>query len=179
MQPNFFIRLRGGALIINDDSLVKKARYLINFGIENPKSTPELGTNAKMNEFEAVMGLCMLDEMENISKKRKAVYERYEKELKGLVEMPVKNPHSTQNYGYFTIVLKDEDQTLKIQKALNEKEIFPRRYFYPSLDTLSYIEPKQHSPISRDISNRILALPMYPELEEKDQMNIINIIKEN
>lgn len=174
-----FHTIEGGALIINDDSLVKKARCLINFGIENPKSTLELGTNAKMNEFEAVMGLCMLDEMENISKKRKAVYERYEKELKGLVEMPVKNPHSTQNYGYFTIVLKDEDQTLKIQKALNEKEIFPRRYFYPSLDTLSYIEPKQYSPISRDISNRILALPMYPELEEKDQMNIINIIKEN
>lgn len=174
-----FHTIEGGALIINDDSLVDKARHLINFGIENDKSIPELGTNAKMNEFEAAMGLCMLDEMENISKKRKAVYERYQKGLKGLVEMPVQNPHSTQNYGYFPILLKDEEHTLKIQKALNEKEIFPRRYFYPSLDTLNYIEPKQYSPISRNISNRILALPLYPELEEKDQMNIINIIEEN
>ncbi len=174
-----FHTIEGGALIINDDSLVKKARYLINFGIESPMSIPELGTNAKMNEFEAAMGLCMLDEMEDISKKRKAVYERYEKELRGLVEIPAQNLHSTQNYGYFPVVLKNEEQTLALEQALNEKEIFPRRYFYPSLDTLKYIEPKQYSPVSRDISSRILVLPLYPELEEKDQMNIINIIKEN
>ncbi len=174
-----FHTIEGGALIINDDALIEKARYLINFGIENQESIPDLGTNAKMNEFEAAMGLCMLDEMENISKKRKIVYERYEKELKGLVDMPVNNPHSTQNYGYFTIVLKDEEQTLKVQKALNEKEIFPRRYFYPSLDTLNYIEPKQYSPLSRDISNRILALPMYPELSEDIQNKIIQLIKNN
>jgi len=88
-------------------------------------------------------------------------------------------PHSTQNYGYFPIILKDEEQTLKLQKALNEKQVFPRRYFYPSLDTLSYIEPKQYAPISRDISNRILALPMYPELTKNEQSLILNIIKEN
>ncbi len=172
-----FHTIEGGALIINDDSLVDKARYLINFGIENAESIPELGTNAKMNEFEAAMGLCMLDETGEISQKRKEVYERYKKELEGLVQLQGQNPNSTQNYGYFPIILKDEAQTLKLQKALNEKQIFPRRYFYPSLDTLSYIEPKQYSPISRDISNRILALPMYSGLEEKDQIKIINIIQ--
>lgn len=173
-----FHTIEGGALIINDDRLVKKARYLINFGIENAESIPELGTNAKMNEFEAAMGLCMLDEMEEVSQKRKDVYERYEKELEGLVQFQEQNTYATQNYGYFPIILKDEEETLKVQKALNETEIFPRRYFYPSLDTLSYIEPKQYSPISRKISTRILALPMYPVLEEKDQINIINIIKD-
>jgi len=172
-----FHTIEGGALIINDDSLVEKARFLINFGIEDANSIPELGTNAKMNEFEAAMGLCMLDEMEKISQKRKIVYERYKKELEGLVQFQDQNPHSSQNYGYFPIILKDEAKTLRLQKALNKKEIFPRRYFCPSLDTLSYIEPKQYSPISRDLSKRILALPMYPELEEKDQVKIINIIK--
>jgi dTDP-4-amino-4,6-dideoxygalactose transaminase len=68
--------------------------------------------------------------------------------------------------------------SFQFQKALNEKQIFPRRYFYPSLDTLSYIEPKQYSSISRDISNRILALPMYSGLEKDNQITIINIIKE-
>ncbi len=172
-----FHTIEGGALIINDDSLVKKARYLINFGIENSESIPELGTNAKMNEFEAAMGLCMLDEMEVISQRRKVVYERYAEALRGLVQTQSQNPHSTQNYAYFPIILKDEEQTLGLQKALNEKQIFPRRYFYPSLDTLSYIEPKQYASISRDISSRVLALPMYPELTEDEQNSILNIIK--
>ncbi len=175
-----FHTIEGGALIINDDdALVQKARYLINFGIENSESIPELGTNAKMNEFEAAMGLCMLDEMEAILQQRKAIYKRYAEALDGLVQTQSQNPHSTQNYGYFPILLKDETQTLKIQKALNEKQIFPRRYFYPSLDTLSYIEPKQYMPISREISKRILALPMYPELAEEEQSLILDIIKNN
>ena len=172
-----FHTIEGGALIINDDSLVEKARYLINFGIENAESIPELGTNAKMNEFEAAMGLCMLDEMEHVSQSRQVIYERYKKELNGFVQFQEHNTQSTQNYAYFPIVLKDEEETLKLQKALNEKQIFPRRYFCPSLDTLSYIEPKQFCPISRDISNRILALPMYPELTVDEQSLILDIIK--
>ena len=174
-----FHTIEGGALIINDDSLVEKARYLINFGIADIESIPELGTNAKMNEFEAAMGLCMLDEMEMISQKRKEVYSRYTKELDGSVQFQDQNPNSTQNYAYFPILLKDEEQMFKVQKALNKKEIFPRRYFYPSLDTLSYIEPTQYSPISRYISKRILALPIYPELNKSDQVQIINIIKDS
>lgn len=174
-----FHTIEGGALIINDDSLVEKARYLINFGIENEESIPELGTNAKMNEFEAAMGLCMLDEIDVVQQRRKVVYERYERALVGLVDLPVRNEGSTQNYGYFPILLENEAQTRALQKTLNENGIFPRRYFYPSLDTLSYIEPKQFMPISRDISSRILALPMYPELSEDEQRKIIQIIKEN
>ena len=174
-----FHTIEGGALIINDDNLVQKARYLINFGIENEESIPELGTNAKMNEFEAAMGLCMLDEMELILKKRKKVYERYREELESLVELQEKNPYTSQNYGYFPIVLKDEKERINVQEALNKKQIFPRRYFFPSLDTLYYIEPKQYASIARDISDRILVLPMYPELSRSDQKIIIDTIKEN
>lgn len=174
-----FHTVEGGALIINDDAMVQKARYLINFGIENQESIPELGTNAKMNEFEAAMGVCMLDEMEAILKKRKSVYERYEHLLGGHVVFMNDNINSTKNYGYFPIILKDEAQTLKIQKALNDKNIFPRRYFYPSLDTLEYIEPKQFMPISRDISKRILALPIYASLSEDTQSKIIDILRIN
>lgn len=174
-----FHTIEGGALIINDDSLVEKARYLINFGIENAESIPHLGTNAKMNEFEAAMGLCVLDEMENIKSKRKVVYDLYQSELKGVVQFQEQNEHTSQNYSYFPIVLKNEEQLKQIEKALNEKQIFPRRYFYPSLDTLTYIEPKQECQISRDISKRILCLPMFVELERKTQIKIIDIIKKN
>lgn len=174
-----FHSIEGGAIIINDDELVQKARYLINFGIKNQEEIPHLGTNAKMNEFEAAMGLCVLDDIEEIKEKRKVILEKYRKELKDLVEFQEQNENATENYSYFPIVLKSEEQLLKVQKALNEKDIFPRRYFYPSLDTLTYIEPKQECEISRDISKRILCLPVFAELEKEVQNIIIITIKEN
>lgn len=174
-----FHTIEGGALIINDDSLVQKARYLINFGIKNQEEIPHLGTNAKMNEFEAAMGLCVLDDIEEIKKNTKEVSDRYTEELQGLVKFQKLNPHVTQNYSYFPVIFKSEEQLVKVQKALNEKDIFPRRYFYPSLDTLEYIEPKQECKISRDISKRILCLPIYGELMGNTQNEIIEIIKVN
>lgn len=174
-----FHTIEGGALIINDDKLLQKARYLINFGIKNQEEIPHLGTNAKMNEFEAAMGLCVLDDIEEIKNSRKEVYETYQKELEGIVQLQVQNTNTIQNYSYFPVVFKNEEQLLKVQKALNKKDIFPRRYFYPSLDTLDYIEPKQECKISRDISKRILCLPIYAELEQNIQDTIIEIIKDN
>jgi len=174
-----FHTIEGGALVINDDTLVQKARHLINFGIENAESIPSLGTNAKMNEFEAAMGLCVLDEIKNLKEKRKNLYQYYQKELSGIVTFQKQNENSSLNYSYFPIILKDEKETLKLQKALNNAKIFPRRYFYPSLDTLNYIEPKQFMSNSRDISKRILCLPLYPELTKEEQREIINILKGN
>jgi dTDP-4-amino-4,6-dideoxygalactose transaminase len=172
-----FHTIEGGALIVNDEDLVKKVRYLINFGIRNQESIPELGTNAKMNEFEAAMGLCMLDEMTEVLKKRECLYARYKKELNGLVKLQANNPLSSPSYSYFPVVFKSEVQRIKVQDKLNENNIFPRRYFFPSLDTLSYIEPKQTSPISRDISGRILSLPLYPELKYSEQSLIIDVVR--
>ena len=174
-----FHSIEGGALVINDDSLVKKARYLINFGIKNAESIPELGTNAKMNEFEAAMGLCMLDEMETVTKARQKVFQLYKKELVGKVQFQEMNQDATLNHSYFPVILKSEAQLLKVQKVLNQHDIYPRRYFYPSLDTLDYIEPKQFMSISREISSKILCLPMYPELKVKQQKNIIEILMNN
>lgn len=174
-----FHTIEGGALIINDDELVQKARYLINFGIKNAEEIPELGTNAKMNEFEAAMGLCVLDDIEEIKAKRKLVTDIYKNELNGLVQFQKQNENATENYSYFPVVFENETQLLKVQKALNEKDIFPRRYFYPSLDTLTYIEPKQKMPISRDISKRILCLPIFAELNKETQEIIIKTLKEH
>ncbi|QFR42549.1 DegT/DnrJ/EryC1/StrS family aminotransferase [Sulfurimonas xiamenensis] len=177
-STKLFHSIEGGALIINDDELVQKARYLINFGIKNAEEIPHLGTNAKMNEFEAAMGLCVLDDIEEIKQKRKVIVENYSKELKGLVQFQEQNENATENYSYFPVVCDSEEQLLKVQKALGEKDIFPRRYFYPSLDTLEYIEPKQECKISRDISKKILCLPIYAELEKNIQEEIIKIIKD-
>jgi dTDP-4-amino-4,6-dideoxygalactose transaminase len=174
-----FHTIEGGALIINDDTLVKKARYLINFGIENEESIPELGINAKMNEFEAAMGLCILDEMEYISQERQKIHNLYTEALDGYVKFQQQTPQSTSNYSYMPVLFEDENTLLRIKDALNALNIFPRRYFYPSLDTLTYIRPKQHMPISRRISKTILCLPIYPGLEETTVMQIADTIKKH
>ena len=81
------------------------------------------------------------------------------------------------NYIYYPIILKNEIETLDVIKKLNENDINPRRYFYPSLNNLEYLKNKSKCPISEDISKRILSLPLYNGLEESDVLKICNIIK--
>ncbi len=173
-----FHTIEGGAIITNDDELAERVRYFINFGIKSATEIPYLGTNAKMNEFEAAMGLCILDDIEYIKNSRKNIIEIYKKELQNIVTFQEQNINATQNYSYMPVVFKNSDDLLRVQKSLNDKNIFPRRYFYPSLDTLEYIEPKQECEISRDISERVLCLPLYAELDEEIQNMIIKEIKE-
>ena len=172
-----FHSVEGGALIINDDRLVQDAKYLINFGIDGPESVKALGTNAKMNEFEAAMGLCVLDDIELIKKERKELYQRYYKALEGIVEIQVRNNDCTNNHAYFPVLFENEQQLLRVTKILNDNNINPRRYFYPSLDTLPYTQYSAVMPISRNVASRIVALPIYPGLDFKTQDKIINIIK--
>ncbi len=174
-----FHTIEGGAIITNDDELAEKIRYFINFGIKSAIEIPFVGTNAKMNEFEAAMGLCVLDDIDFIKTSRQKVIDLYKKELQGLVQFQEQNINASQNYSYMPVILKNEEELLNVQKALNEKDIHPRRYFYPSLDTLNYLEDKQECKISRDISKRILCLPVFAELESDNVENIINIIKES
>lgn len=172
-----FHTIEGGALIINDDSLVQKARYLINFGIDGVDSIKELGTNAKMNEFNAAMGLCLLDDIEIIKKKRENDFNYYKEKLKNIVNFQQILSNTDYNFSYFPIILKNETIALRIKEELANENIFPRRYFYPSLDKLPYIEPKQFCKNSRDISSRILCLPMSFDLKKEEQDKIIYIIK--
>ena len=151
---------------------------LINFGITGSGLIELAGINAKMNEFEAAMGLCILDDMAEITSRRKLAYEKYQKELSGFVQFQKLRENSTQNWSYFPVVFQSEQELLKAQKALNAKYIFPRRYFYPSLDTLEYIQSNQVCKSSREISKRILCLPLYSELDLEMQDQIISVLQE-
>ena len=130
-----------------------------------------------MNEFEAAMGLCVLDDIDKIKRKRKQLIECYKRDLEGLVEFQNKNYNSNENYSYMPVVFKNEKELLMVVEALNKRSIYPRRYFYPSLDTLQFIDAKQDMKISRDISKRILCLPIYNSLAERDRQEIVYIIK--
>ena len=115
--------------------------------------------------------------MEIVTKARKKVFQLYEKELVGKVKFQEMNKDCTLNHSYFPVILKSEAQLLKVQKVLNQYDIYPRRYFYPSLDTLDYIETKQFMPNSRKISSKILCLPIHAELNSSIVLRICDIIK--
>lgn len=174
-----FHTIEGGAIITNDDDIADKVRLLVNFGISGPDKIDGLGTNAKMNEFEAAMGLCVLDDIEDIINERKKVFERYFKGLNGIVKFQTFNSYALKNYSYAAVLFKDEADLLKAKNKLNKKNIFPRRYFYPSLDKLDYIDSEQKSLISRNISERILCLPLFTALGNDLQEDVINNIKDS
>lgn len=156
--------IEGGAIVFKKKEDLDRARFMINFGIEGPDKITSLGINAKMNEFQAAMGLAVLDEIDTIMKKREKVWHKYEDNLKDRIQLQYLNQNSTNNYAYFPVVFKSEEKLLRVKAKLNENGINPRRYFYPSLDTVPYAD-KQNMPVSRDISKRIMCLPMYGELE--------------
>jgi dTDP-4-amino-4,6-dideoxygalactose transaminase len=160
-----FHTIEGGAVVINDDELYEKAKIVRSYGVDGPDSVGMLGINAKMNEFEAAMGLCMLDEQSTIHEQRKTSREFYVGQLKDYIQMQKKNEDATQSYTYFPIVFRSEEEMDKVRSALLEKEIAPRQYFYPSLDTVPYIEERRIMTISRDIASRILVIPMHSGVE--------------
>ena len=169
--------IEGGACISNKKEINEKIRALKNFG--NVKGNYEIvGTNAKMSEFNAAMGLANLKYIDEIIAERKEISELYDELLNGIVERPKVIDGVEYNYIYYTIILKDEAATLDIIRRLNENDINPRRYFYPSLNKLNYIENKINCPISEDISRRIICLPLYNGLKKEKVLEICKIIKE-
>lgn len=155
--------IEGGAIVFKDKEIYEKANLMINFGIDGPDSIATLGINAKMNEFQAAMGLAVLDEIDEVFKGRERVWELYKSKLEGKFQLQERNPDSTNNFAYFPVVFPSEGYLLKAKEVLNAKNIHPRRYFYPSLDSVPYIESKKME-ISRNIAGRIMCLPIFPQL---------------
>lgn len=172
-----FHTIEGGALIINNDGLCKKVRQMINFGITGPESIECLGINAKMNEFQAAMGLCLLDEMEGVIVRRHQLTTLYDSVLDSSVIKQRWLEHATCNYGYYPVLFESETVAKSVQEALNTQDIFPRRYFYPSLDSLPFIAEHQKCVVSRDIASRILCLPLYPEMDNDVCVRVSGIIR--
>lgn len=175
-----FHSIEGGAIITNDDELTKKIRLLINFGISSPEAIDSIGTNAKLNEFEAAMGLCVLDEIEKINVHRKKIWDLYVSELANFVKFQEWNSKSSNNYSYAPILFENEYDLLRVKNALERNNVYPRRYFYPSLDNIKITKgfTTNNKSFSINISKRIICLPIYPGLEPEDQKQIIKIIIE-
>lgn len=167
----------GGLLVTKDAALLKKLAYMRNFGFNGPEAFAEIGINGKNSELHAAMGLVNLNHIDDIIEKRKLLTERYQKMLKHVKGFtPQWHQEANHNYAYFPVVFESEALTLKCFEALKGKEIFARRYFYPSLaKTLPYL-PGGEFEITDDISKRILCLPLYYDLSVEEVNMICRII---
>lgn len=164
----------GGALFTCSDELNDKLFYHHNFGHYGPEVFQGVGINAKMSELQAAMGLVVLPYMETILDARKKRVELYQNNLKNIEVLKLRE--GTQwNYSYYPVLFNNEKRLLAIQKLLNEKGIIPRRYFYPSLNLLPYVD-KKSCPISEDIASRVLCLPLYHNLPEDVVLKICSNI---
>ena len=150
---------------------------MVDFGIIDSEVIRELGINAKMNEFEGAMGLCVLDDISGILANREKIYRYYLANLPKTIRFQKLNEFSDYNYSYFPVIFSSKDQRARVQAALNNKGIFPRRYFYPSLDSLCYLQEALPMPVSRDISERILCLPTYSGLDTPAIDMIIEVVE--
>jgi dTDP-4-amino-4,6-dideoxygalactose transaminase len=171
-----FHTIEGGAIITNDDDLAHKLSYMCNFGHNGPEDFIGLGTNAKLSEFHAAMGLCVLPKVQELISIRKNVSHLYDKLFQNLPFIrPFINKKLKYNYAYYPIILPNETMVLDIRKELNLHNIFPRRYFYPSLSSLNYVK-EQEVPITENISSRILCLPLAHDLNKTSVEKIAGII---
>lgn len=172
-----FHTVEGGGVFSSDHSLIQKMAYQRNFGHDGPEAFQGLGINGKNSEFHAAMGLTNLKVLPKIIQKRKELSKYYNERLADLnLSRPLQNSQVEYNYGYYPVIFPSEEQLMKCVKKLNRSEIYPRRYFYPSLDQLPYVHSKP-VPVTESISKRVLCLPLYYELSFEEVDLICRLIK--
>ena len=166
-----FNTIEGGCVTYNDDDLVQKLNDLKNFGIHGPESVQYVGGNAKMNEFQAAMGICNLRHIDGWIKQRKQVVELYRSKLSNIPGIKLLEPQKDveSNYAYFPVVFDNYKYTRdEIYEKLKENDIIARKYFYPLVNEYDCYKDKYDSkdtPIAKHIADRVLTLPLYPDLD--------------
>jgi dTDP-4-amino-4,6-dideoxygalactose transaminase len=166
----------GGAIFCNNEELFHKIFYSHNFGHNGPTDFFGLGINAKISELHAAMGLAVYPYVNEIIKKRAKIVSRYNEliDFKKFKKIMIRD-FSYWNYSYYPVIFETEEELLENVKKLNAKNIFPRRYFYPSLNKLPYIT-NVNMGVSESVSSRILCLPLYFDLSDDIVISITDIL---
>lgn len=177
-----FNTIEGGAVTFKDSSLKTTLDHLKNYGITGPETVESVGGNAKMNEFQAAMGICNLRHVDNEIEKRKAVFETYLDLLSGKpgISLPNIPSYVMSNYAYFPVVFDGYKYSRdEIDELLRKENIYPRKYFYPLTNCFECYKDRfdlNSTPIAKHISDRVLTLPIYADLSIDDVKRICKII---
>ncbi|MCV9926878.1 DegT/DnrJ/EryC1/StrS family aminotransferase [Flavobacterium sp. LS1R49] len=166
----------GGAMFCNDKETYHQLFYSHNFGHNGPLEFHGLGINAKISELQSAMGLAIFPYMEHIITERKKVTDFYNENLNFDNLKSIKIRENTEwNHSYYPLLFDSETTLLKVQEELQKKNIIPRRYFYPSLNTINYTNGDV-MPISESIASRVVCLPLYVGIASADLEKIVQII---
>lgn len=171
-----FHTIEGGCLVAKSQVVDAKVDLIKRFG-HNGNDHYRLGINAKANEFEAAMGLCNLEYVDKIIDERKRLSGLYDHLLGKRKSLRPTAKVTRYNYPYYPILLKSEKSLEKVSSKLADQDIFPRRYFYPSLNTLPYLHSRQQCPVAEDIASRVLCLPFYVGLDDEVAEKICRTIE--
>jgi dTDP-4-amino-4,6-dideoxygalactose transaminase len=171
-----FHTAEGGAIFCNDKELMHKSFYSHNFGHNGALTFHGLGVNGKISELQTAMGLAVFPYLPMIISERKKVVDFYDANLDFSKLKSIKIRENTEwNYSYYPILFESEARLLEVQQQLNDANIQPRRYFYPSLNTIEYCKGPV-MPISENVASRVMCLPLYVGLEAADLKRIAAII---
>lgn len=161
---------------MNDEELAKQLYLYRQFGHVYDDYI-SIGINGKNSELHAAMGLANLRHIYDIKNNRRKISERYDNALaECAVEKLSIDADLQYNYAYYPVLFSSETELLAVVAELNAQSIFPRRYFFPSLNTLPFVD-YQPCPVSEEVSKRILCLPLYNDLTDEEVDCISLIVK--
>lgn len=170
-----FNTIEGGAVCYHDEEIGAKLYKLKNFGIKNEEVVDGIGANAKMNEFQAAMGICNLRHVDEEIEKRKHLVESYREHLDHIpgIRLNVQQSDTKSNYAYFPVIFNEKEFGYTrddVYEELKKKNIYARKYFYPITNAFDCYQGRfdvSQTPIAQKLSKQVLTLPLYGDLDEK------------
>ena len=181
-----FNTIEGGAVTFKNDAIGEKLYRLKNFGILDEETVDSIGANAKMNEFQAAMGICNLRHINEEIEKRKIVVKHYDELLRDVsgITIPQEDHNTLANFAYYPVFFDKEKfgkTRNEIFDTLKKNGVIARKYFYPLItDMICYSDTysEKKFPIAKKISEGILTLPLYSDLKIEDVEYIVGIIRD-
>jgi dTDP-4-amino-4,6-dideoxygalactose transaminase len=181
-----FNTIEGGAVISKDIDVFEKLKLMRNHGIKSETEVVIPGINAKMNEFQAAMGLCNIEMVDCAIAQRKVVYKRYIERLSGLNFQFQKIVASRYNYSYMPVLFGSSAERDSVYSLLNKNNVKPRKYFYPLTVNFDYFKTEVTDLVEKfglasanSIAERVLCLPLYPDLALSEIDRIASLIEKN
>lgn len=171
----WFHTIEGGGIVVRDPVLSDRLELMKRFGHDGDEHVC-LGINAKQDEFNAAMGLCNFRYLSSCLAERRALCELYDSCLNHKLYRPPVQSDVIHNYSYFPVLFPDECSLLRVFKHLRDIQVFPRRYFNPSLNTLPYLKSRIACPISEDFSSRVACFPLFSGLAQDTVKQICQVV---